>query len=122
MQDARCVAWAPTRHPAALVAAGLATGRVLLSNFAAGTRDASQLLRVETSMLAEGSGGRHAAVNSLAWHPVNLGRLAAGMDRRQRGDGGVLVWDVERPDAQPSSWLPYGKPLPQSLALPAPLP
>ena len=93
VKNARCIAWAPAERPAGLLAAGLATGRILLANF----RGRWSMEDCDTMELWNGTRG---AVNSLAWHPAVPGRLAGGLDRKQRDDGSVLVWDVSRPDWQ----------------------
>ena len=33
IKNARCIAWAPAKQPARMVAAGLSNGRILLANF-----------------------------------------------------------------------------------------
>ena len=94
VKNARCIAWAPAERPSGLLAAGLASGRILIADF----RGRWSMEDCDTMELTNG----HSPVNSLAWHPTVAGRLAGGLERKQRGDGSVMVWDVERTDWQ---WL-----------------
>ena len=104
------------RRPAAFLAAGLPNGSIVLANFREGRVGDGESQRSHCALgaptdetflldMTGSAGARNAAVNSLSWNPAKPGRLAAGMDRRQRGDGGVLVWDVEYPASEPFGWV-----------------
>lgn len=94
VKNAKCIAWAPAEQPAALLAAGLESGRILIADF----RGRWSMEDCTTMDLTSG----HSPANSLAWHPTVAGRLAGGLQRMGRSDGSVMVWDVERTDWQ---WL-----------------
>jgi len=103
LRGARCGAWSPEQAGLPPLALGFDGGRVLLADFGE-SADSGAGGCSHTELFAPPSTS-YDRVNDLAWHPAAAfaGRLAAAMERRGKGDLGILVWDVARAEVEQQS-------------------
>eukprot|EP00743_Colponemidia_sp_Colp-15_P004686 GILK01005049.1.p1 GENE.GILK01005049.1~~GILK01005049.1.p1 ORF type:complete len:1033 (+),score=162.65 GILK01005049.1:118-3216(+) len=94
IQGIRCVAWSPRESEAQRMCVGLATGKVLLIDFARLHPDKGGNEETNGGAIVKEFVPRFSRMcNDVAWNPVYTERIAAGLDK-VRSDFCTLVWDI----------------------------
>lgn len=84
----KCVAWYLDYDPECLLAVGQANGRVVLTSLG---QDHNSKFK---DLIGKEFVPKHARqCNTLAWNPLDINWLAAGLDKH-RADFSVLIWDI----------------------------
>ncbi len=97
VQGCKCVAWSPDPSTPSMLAAGLPSGKVVLTSF---RESSSSFSSMANSIVKEFMPRNSRSCNALAWNPVHHNEIAAGLGK-VRCDFSTLVWDLNQTSGTP---------------------